>query len=1426
MAAPAPQAAASKSAKKKAAKAQGRTESPAPSTESAPTEKVAEAQDDAFESPYIKELQKNIRNTAKKLTNASKTDTLLSQHAGKSLDELVAERILNTDQKTQILKKPALQAALAQYEEQLAQYQKVHEQYQTRAAADKAEWAKALEKTKEEALSEVKAEFEGSLKSKLLVLSQFLRLAAYRREESQEPESDESQAIEGVLLAIYSGDDNAVSAMEKLIEGSDDQIFSVPGEQLQTTYASVKSLAQSYNAPGYTEAAAEAQPAAEIVSDPTIANEAATEIAAGDGILTNGHELVEPEPASNGLANADVADEAANAVAESHWDTSNQDISISQEWVDVAIPAEPAEPEVSAEAATPDANKQSWADDHPDPVTELHQPMPTMDSTKSSAIGDDRIARAAEDVDAVVATGAAEAAIEEMAVDVAEDAVTEVIVAESLSEDLAATSRRAPARGSWEPSSFSSNVLAASAVLGVDLGTEYIKAALVKPGIPLEIVLTKDSRRKETSAVAFKPSKGAVAEGQYPERNYGADAMAIAARFPGEVYPNLKPLLGLPVGDAIVQEYAARHPALKLQAHATRGTAAFKTETLTAEEEAWMVEELLAMELQSIQKNAEVTAGGDSSIRSIVLTVPPFYTTEEKRALQMAAELAGFKVLSLVSEGLAVGLNYATSRQFPNINEGAKPEYHMVFDMGAGSTTATVMRFQSRTIKDVGKYNKTVQEIQVLGSGWDRNLGGDSLNSLIVDDMISQFVESKGAQKISATAEQVQSHGRTVAKLSKEAERLRHVLSANQNTQASFEGLYEDVDFKYKIARADFEAMAEAHVDRVGVAIREALKAANLEIGDLTSVILHGGATRTPFVQKALEKALGSGDKIRTNVNSDEAAVFGAAFRAAELSPSFRVKEIRISEGAMFPAGITWKASNGKVQRQRLWTASSPLNGPAKEITFTEQEDFTGSFYQQVDTEDKIVKSFSTNNLTATVAALKEKYPTCADTGIQFKVAVKLRTENGEVEIVKAVVECEAEVAEKEGFVDGVKNLFGFGKKDQKPLGEGEKDADASSDAEAKTEEANSDAKSSSTTSTKSGEAAQSTDAAKEEVKKKQIVSIPVEVSLEKAGTPQLTKAEWTKAKDRLKAFAASDKARVQREEALNQLEAFTYKVRDLVDNEAFISASTEEERQALSEKASEASDWLYEEGDAATKADFVAKLKALQDLVGPIQNRLDEAERRPGLITDLRNILNTTDVFINTVRAQISAYDEWKATASTKEAESATSSAAAETTSGDFEGLEDDDAEEKPAKEEVVPPLHNSEEMDGLEVLYKETLDWLNKLEVEQADVPLTKEPVLKVSELVAKRDALDKASLDLALKSFNQYQKNKPKKPTKSKKAKKQDKTKSGEKATPTFEFPEGSVPLSNEELEELVKQYMKEEEDSRKNAEDTAKPEHDEL
>lgn len=985
---------------------------------------------------------------------------------------------------------------------------------------------------------------------------------------------------------------------------------------------------------------------------------------------------------------------------------------------------------------------------------------------------------------------------------------------------------------------FTAHVFAVSAVLGVDLGTEYIKAALVKPGIPLDIVLTKDSRRKEISAVAFKPPQNGPKKGTFPERLYGSDAMALSARFPGDVYPNLKTLLGLPVDSPAVQEYAARHPALQLESHKVKNTAAFKSkEAFAADEKAWLVEELLAMELQSIQKNAENMAGNDASVRSVVITVPPFYTVEEKRAVESAAELAGLKVLSLISDGLAVGLNYATSRTFPNINDGEKPEHHMVFDMGAGSTKATILKMQARTVKDVGKFNKTFQEVVALGSGWDRSLGGDTLNGLILDDMIQKFVESPGLKKVGGTVEGVKGHGRAVAKMWKEAERLRHVLSANQNTQASFEGLYEDVDFKYKITRAEFEEMAKAHVARVGSAIQGALDMAGLKAADLDSVILHGGATRTPFVQKELEKVFGTGEKIRSNVNADESAVFGAGFRAAELSPSFRVKEIRISDGAAYPAGMKWTDDKSKARHQRIWTPTSHLGAAAKEFTFNNKEDFSVEFYQEVPAspadvtpgfEEKATKTLNTKNLTETVSMMKEKY-SCEPSDILFKVGLRLSSDNGEVDVTTAYVECEAEIVEKEGLMDGVKNLFGFGNKkdDQKPLADGESSESSESADETST---TGSAESSSTTTTSATESTESSSSSSSttssatasesaEVKEKRtrkMVSVPVKYELEKTGAPQLDKVDVLQSKDRLKAFEQSDKARRQRSEALNELEGFTYKVRDLLDNEKFIAASTEAERKSLEEKSSAASEWLYDDGADATKDELKKKLKELQDIVTPIHNRVEEATERPKLLTDLKEALSKTDEFVKSIKDKIAEAEAWTSSQLASASSSTTSSSSSTTTpapSGDFDDLEDDtttsSTKTKAAKMEdvlkergPVPPLYTAEDLKETEDLYVKITSWLEKKEPEQEKLGPTDNPVLTAKALREWREKLDKAGMDLAMKSVRNFDKKKAKTSSSKTKKAKTSTAKPAAGSEQTIEVGKDGQ-INEEQLEELLRQ-----------------------
>lgn len=659
---------------------------------------------------------------------------------------------------------------------------------------------------------------------------------------------------------------------------------------------------------------------------------------------------------------------------------------------------------------------------------------------------------------------------------------------------------------------FSSTASAASAVLGIDLGTEYIKAALVKPGIPLEIVLTKDSKRKETSAVAFKPLKsGALPAGEFPERFYGSDAVALAARFPADVYPNLKQLLGVSNEGDEVTVYNTRYPALKIEGLEGRKTVALRSGVFAAEEKPFSVEELLAMELKNVRDNARALAGSDVS--EVVFTVPPFYSVEERRALEVSARLAGLNVLNVVSDGLAVAINYAMARTFPVVNEGGKPEVNLIFDMGAGSASASVVKFQGRTVKDVGRFNKTIQEVQVLGAGWDKTLGGDALNALIIEDMISSFVDSPSAKSASITAEKIKAHGRTAAKLWKESERVRQVLSANTETQSFFESFFEDVDFRYKISRSKLEEMATEYASRVEGPITRALEAAGLELSGIDSVIVHGGASRTPFVQARLEALVGK-SKIKANVNSDEAAVFGAAFKAAGLSPSFRVKEIRDTDIQGYTHGIQYMF-NLKERDQKIFSPTSKI-GATKDLPFQMMGEFEFTIYQSTpgpngDVVKEPTLHFASGNLTKAVTELIDK-ESCDRDSFNNYVQVRLSPITGEPEVTSAWVTCETEV--KAGIVDGVKNFFGMGdKKDQEPLKEGEEASDSSSSSSSKSSSKSKKASKASSTSSSGSDAAAS-DAAQTGPKKKTVRSA-ITFTVKQKGYEKHPRKEFKRMQDR-----------------------------------------------------------------------------------------------------------------------------------------------------------------------------------------------------------------------------------------------------------------------------------------------------------------------
>ena len=166
----------------------------------------------------------------------AKTDAVIAENPGKSLDELVAEKKINADQKAQALKKPALQAQIAHIEEQFAHYKEFAAQYEERLTTQKA----ALEKAHQEELEAVRANAVADtteaaareLRQQLLTLSKFLCAAANSRR-AGEAESIESRALEGVLFQVYAGNQDAVSSMIKLINGADEKVPSVEGPDLE-----------------------------------------------------------------------------------------------------------------------------------------------------------------------------------------------------------------------------------------------------------------------------------------------------------------------------------------------------------------------------------------------------------------------------------------------------------------------------------------------------------------------------------------------------------------------------------------------------------------------------------------------------------------------------------------------------------------------------------------------------------------------------------------------------------------------------------------------------------------------------------------------------------------------------------------------------------------------------------------------------------------------------------------------------------------------------------------------------------------------------------------------------------------------------------------------------------------------------------------
>ena len=532
-------------------------------------------------------------------------------------------------------------------------------------------------------------------------------------------------------------------------------------------------------------------------------------------------------------------------------------------------------------------------------------------------------------------------------------------------------------------------------------------------------------------------------------------------------------------------------------------------------------------------------------------------------------------------------------------------------------------------------------------------------------------------------------------------------------------------------------------------------------------------------------------------MNSDEAAVMGAAFKAAGISPSFRVKEIRASDVAVHAVGLSW-APDGKEKQQKLFPPSSQV-GVEKHLPFKTAQDFTFDLYQQaIDHSDLIrnvpVLKAQTQNLTASVKELMDKFG-CLVSDISTKFSVRLSPINGLPEVIKGSVSCEvADLGKKGSVVNDVKGFFGFGSKkgDQTPLSD-DVDGDFALDDDDLTSSTTKPMSEKPTSEPKASTA--KNDDKLKEVKKK-TETILIGFSTESIGLPQISPTEIRRIKDRMSSFDASDRSRRLREEALNTLEGYTYRVRDIVEDEGFIGASTEKERAEIEAKGRSASDWLYGEGADASRETLKARLKEIRDLVDQIQKRKDEATKRPKEVLLLKEALEQTKTLIGVVKEQSEKASLAAASASAASESSASAASAESSTQSpssslfpddDFADLDDFPTTSTPEMPEPsTPPIYTPEDLTTLTDAYSSVQTWLDEKLAAQEKLSPTDDPVIFSEDLAKRSQELNKVVMNLLQKKMKipAYTKPKSSGKTKTSKSKTSKSTKGGKKSTTTSE------------------------------------------
>ena len=603
--------------------------------------------------------------------------------------------------------------------------------------------------------------------------------------------------------------------------------------------------------------------------------------------------------------------------------------------------------------------------------------------------------------------------------------------------------------------------------------------------------------------------------------------------------------------------------------------------TYLGKKEKFTATQLVSMFLSKVKATA--SAELKLPVSDIVLSVPAWFTDIQRRALMDAAEIAGLKLLRLMNDTTAAALGYGiTKLDLPTAEE--KPRRVAFIDIGHSNYTCSIVEFKKG-------------ELTVKSTAYDRHLGGRDFDKALIDHFAAEFKEK---YKID-----IKSNGKAMVRVGAAAEKLKKILSANQQAPLNIESLMNDVDVHAMMTREELEKLVEPLLQRVHSPLEQALAEAKLKAEDIDIIELVGGCTRVPALKDRIQKFFGKG--LSFTLNQDEAIARGCAFSCAILSPVFRVRDFAIHDIVNYPIEFTWEKSPDIPDEDTSLTVFNKGNvmPSTKILTFYRKEPFQleAKYAKPELLPGKTNPWIGRFSVKGVKADSKDDFMIC-----KLKARLNLHgILNVEQGYYVEDMEVEEPIPEEK---DGEK-----------------KDPDVSLNlppplvpVQASCEEPRAAKRPRlGQTSLTPPLKAMDTDAAekpKTRKVKKQVRKGELPIS---SGTSSLDQATKESAAEQEASMIMEDKLVADTEDKKNELETYIYEMRNKIDDQ-YADFASEDEKSKLKAKleASEVSpfqtfplshtnlrkDWLYDEGEDTTKAVYIAKIDEIRAVAGPIVQR------------------------------------------------------------------------------------------------------------------------------------------------------------------------------------------------------------------------------